>query len=374
MLRFLFDFRFAQTICIALLFVCAHATAGEFDDLIGSENSLDFSAAERALFVDAPDRYKKYEIPKSLINSGLYWLDNERMALSTRQYGGWVAQPDEPSRIISYNVRTGEIVDSGYRGKLRCLNHLGDLLIYQPAKNSATYFDPESYQWLAGKWGKPLEKVEYVRTTFVSNYLCRFVPYGPLIFGSPPEQLPPDAAKITPLLPQHGAMKETVTRKDGELEEKLFLISPDGKTTFLRNKRLSHFNFIYQPWNDAYFEAGTSLGEPRTTFLSGEQKIHPLPRLIRFWEKKQGASAGGFSARPGMIWVVQQGSGYWRKQGLYLETGKELIRIEAGNGSSPIKTSPDGCRMFVSLMRGDLFSNRNTYHSAVIDVCEESNK
>ncbi len=349
------------------------AAAGEFDDLIGSEDSPVFTNAELELITDATGRFKKYYIPDEVTGGEPFWIDNERLAFSSRKYPGWAAKNNEPSRIISYNIKTGEVVDSGYRGILRCLNHLNDVLIHQMDQESRSFSSPEKYRWFAGKWGQPLEKIDYVPYTQIPTYLCRFVSNGPFIFGVPHHKLPPMSSKLTPLLPEHGALKETINVKDGEVTESAFLIAPDGKETWLKNKRLSHFQFSYQPWNESYFEAGPASIPPATIFPPGKIIMHYPPRIIKFWNQAQSGSTAGFLSRAGVLWSVQQGYSYWKKQGIFIEQGKRLIRIEAGNGRSDPRTSPNGCMIFVEIMRGDPYDLSQKNKSIIIDVCSGKN-
>jgi len=269
---------------------------------------------------------------------------------------------------------TGEIVDSGYRGILRCLNHLGDVLIHQMDVEFGSYSEPAKYRWFSGKWGSPLKRIDYASGTQTPTYLCQFVPNGPFIFGMPLDKIPSDAAKLTPLLPEHGFIKETISIKNGEIREPVYLVKPDGKTTWLQDKRLNYFHFVYQPWSKSYFEGGPSSIPPKTIYPSGERTIHLAPRIIRFWEKTRSASASAFSSRAGVIWAVKQGYRYWKKQGLYLQRDNEIIRIEAGEGNSNFHTSENGCMVFVGVTRGDPFELSVKSESIIIDVCSENKK
>ncbi len=362
---------FKHTYLFAFFAHSGIATAEEFEDLIGSENSPTFTKAELKLITDATDRFKKYYIPDEVTGGEPFWIDNERLAFSSRKYPGWAAENNEPSRIISYNIKTGEVVDSGYRGILRCLNHLNDVLIHQMDQESRSFSSPEKYRWFAGKWGQPLEKIEYVPHTQIPTYLCRFVSNGPFIFGVPYHKLPPISSKLTPLLPEHGALRETISVKDGEVMESVSLIASDGKETWLKNKRLSHYQFSYQPWNESYFEAGAASNPPATIFPQGSIEMHPAPRVIRFWKITQGGSSAGFPSRAGVIWSVQQGYSFWRKQGVYIEKGNKLIRIEAGNNSSNPKTSPNGCMVYIGATPGDPYDLSQKNKLIIIDVCSE---
>lgn len=119
-------------VAMCLLLLAAAGQAEDFSDLDGSEHSPVFTAAERKLFVDAVGRFKKHEIPPKYFDGSAFWLDDDHLVFSSREYPGWKAAPDEPPRIVIYDVSTGDIKDSGYRGRLDCLNHLGDFKLRLP--------------------------------------------------------------------------------------------------------------------------------------------------------------------------------------------------------------------------------------------------
>jgi hypothetical protein len=347
---------------------------GRFPDRTEQLKSPTLQPYEKEQFVEALDRFKKYELPKGITRYGIFWLDNERLVFSSRGYPGWKAASDEQPRIVSYNIITGEMVDSGYRGRISCLNHLGDMLIAHAEKGTGETLSLKEFQWLSGKWGTPLKRIDFLKgATFVS-YRCDFVPPADPIYRDPPEKLPPSAGSVTPLLPQHGMIKDTVVRVNGELQDKGFLIKPNGESIPITNRRLTRFHFTYQPWSESYFEVEVSPYEPRTFVPSGRVIIHPIPQLFRDWDKTLHASVASFPSRSGLLWSIQPRRGYWRKQGLFLQQGLNLLRIDDGYTSGPIKASPDGCRIHASGIRGDFFAYYNPPFDIVIDLCKELGK
>lgn len=329
---------------------------------------------ENSLYVEALDKFKKYQIPKSFKRDPAFWLDNDRIAFSSREYPGWKAKPEELSRIISYNFLSGEIVDSGYRGRLQCLNHLGEILVAQPEKGSGDALQLKDFHWHAGKWGQPLRRIDYLVNSVIIRHRCMFYPYGDPIYRDPPEILGPDAARVTPLMPQHGAIKETVVRVDGKLQDKVFLIKPNGESVQISNRRPNHFRFTYQPWNESYFEVNTAPVEPRTYFPSGEVVSHTIPELFLDWKKTRFSSVAAFPSRAGILWDIQLPGSSWRMQGIYLQAGKTLLRIEDGYPMSFHKSSPNGCRIHSSGVRGDVYSDHSKPFDIVIDLCTENKK
>ena len=101
-----------------------------FDLLAGAKKENKITPHEQKYFIDAFDKFPKRWVMQGFsFDSSPRWLDDKHIAFSTRSSPGWVANMNEPPRIVSINVDTGEMTDSGYRGKLECLNHKGDMMI-----------------------------------------------------------------------------------------------------------------------------------------------------------------------------------------------------------------------------------------------------
>jgi hypothetical protein len=359
---------------LALLFInfFFSAYAEDITALVTGATSVHLTPAEKERFTEASDRFKKYEIPKKIEANATYWLDNEHLVFSSRSYPGWQAKPDEMSRVITYNVKTGAIADSGYRGRVMCLNHLGDMLLAQSEKESGDAVKLEDYRWLVGKWGQSLEQTGYFVHSFIPDHICRLVPYGDPIYRIPPEKQPPGFAIIMPLLPEHGFLENTVVRKNGQIQDQLHLVKPDGERELIATSRLSRFYFIYLPWNGTYFETAITPEIPRLFSPSGQVSSPIVPSLISVWSMTVYGHATGYAARIGMLWGVQQQHHYWRKQGIFLQTNKGLLRIEVGRHEGPIKISPNGCMVHAQVVRGD--SSKAAPRSqirVVINVCKD---
>lgn len=353
--------------------LCVLATsvqAEDFGELEGSEHSPTFTAAERKLFVDAVARFTKHEVPYKYFDGSPFWLDDEHLVFSSRDYPGWAAQANEPPRIIVYNVISGKIKDSGYRGRLDCMNHLGDFMLRLPTKREGLSFAPENFRWFVGRWGQPPQEITYNPSASVPSYLCRYVPFGEAIFSYPPEELPPQAAQVTPLLPGHGSLRVTVLRVGEGLVEYLHLIKTDGTAVLVRNSRLRAHNLVFHPWRDTYFENGTTSNPPTVITPSGEQMTYSIPRLIRFWRGRNVARGGVFGSREGVLWAVQKSRGLWRKQGVYLDTGRELFRVSDAGVTGGIITSPGGCKVFWGAYLGDLSNFDSKRQIVVTDICK----
>lgn len=338
------------------------------------ETSETLQPHESAEFVEASDRFKKYEIPKEIKGGPAFWLDNDRLVFASRAHNGWRAKKLEPSRIVSYNVVTGEIVDSGYRGQVNCLNHLGEILIDQ-VDNEDGYYRLNERRWFYGKWGQPLQRTEYVANWPFLPYLCDFNVLRNPTYRSTPGPIRKDSIRYTPLLPQHGVLKETEFADDGSDINKIYLLKPDGQSALIATKQLNTYHFVYQPWNDTYFEVEVLPDEPRTFSPSGVVTSHSIPRLFQYWQKTNYWSIAAYPSRPGIVWAVQQPTGFWRKQGLFLQTREDLLRIEKGKPAGFHQSSPDGCKISSSVYREDPDGPdwRKTT-DIVIDLCKENDK
>ncbi len=330
---------------------------------------------ESAEFVEASDKFKKYEIPKEVIGGSAFWLDNEHLAFASRAHNGWKAKKLERSRIVSYNVVTGEIVDSGYRGQVRCLNHLGDLLIDQVDNEESHHHRLKDRRWFYGKWGQPLQPTEFVNDWPFHSYLCDFNVLRNTTYRSTPGPIRKDSIRYTPLLPQHGVLKETEFSEDGSDINKVYLLKPDGQSALIATKQLNTYHFVYQPWSDSYFEVEVLPDEPRTFYPSGVVINHPIPRLFQYWLKTNYWSIAAYPSRPGIVWAVQQSSGSWSKQGLFLQTSKSLLRIEKGKPVGFHQSSPDGCKIISSVEREDPDGPEWRKSTDIVtDLCEENGK
>lgn len=348
----------------------ASAHAEDFGELEGSEHSPTFTAAERKHFIDAVARFKKHEVPFKYFDGSPFWLDDEHLVFSSREYPGWTAQANEPPRIIVYNVNSGETDDSGYRGRLDCLNHLGDFMLRLPTKREGLSFAPENFRWFIGRWGQPPQEITYNPWASVPNFLCRYAPSDDVFFRNTQEELPRMATQMMPLLLGHGSLRVTVVREGEGMVRCLHLVKTDGTTVLVRNSRLRPHSLVFHPWSEAYFENGTTAKLPSAITPSGEQMAFSMPRLLRFWKSRNVARGGVFGSREGVLWAVQKSRGLWRKQGVYLDTGRELFRVSDVSVTGGIITSPNGCKVFWGAYLGDSFNFESKRQIVVTDICK----
>jgi hypothetical protein len=247
------------------------------------------------------------------------------------------------------------------------------MLLAQSEEESRWGIRLKEYRWLAGKWGQALEHTKYYSHSFIPKHLCRLAPYGDPIFATPPEKQPPGFSIVMPLLPEHGALETTVVRKkNGQIQDQLHLIKPDGERLLIGNLGINRFYFTYLPWTDAYLETEVTPDIPRLFSPSGEVSSPIVPSLFKAWYMAIDGRATSYASRIGMLWGVQQNHHYWRKQGIFLQRNKDLLRIEVGRHGGPMKTSPDGCMVYDQIERGDSFkSAMGSATRVVINVCEE---
>ena len=303
------------------------------------------------------------------------WLDNDHIVFSARKLPGWEATGDEHSRIISMNVTTGDYKDTGYRGRLICLNHLGDLMIRQGGNEIFLDSSRTKYTWLIGKWGGPLTLATRPDNSFITSYLCRFTQYGDQIHTTAQEKLTDSMHRKLPLLPGHGYFRESVIQADGRTIYPIYHVKPDGSSTLSSDKAPLHSDFYFNPWMNAYYERIPLRHGPRIFHPSGEFSVISIPKLLKYWsDRSPSMVTAGAITKMGMLWDVHQGYGDWRKQGLYLDRPEGLERVDIGRGTHSI-VSPDGCRAFDLVLRDDPYGKlpRN-YDWLVIDFCKVKNE
>jgi len=363
----------------AVFVLCSSSGAEEsFSDLEGSAASKEFTLAERKYFTEATDRYQKYTIPNHFkARSIISWLDNDHIVFSARKYPGWEAKSNEPSRIVALNVVTGDYFDSGYRGRLFCLNHLGDMIIRTGGDEAIAYSSTITYQWLIGKWSSPLSYVERPKDSFIPNYLCQFSASKNSNFSKKNQASASGLQKDIPLLPEHGYLREDVKYINNEEIRSVALVKPEGVSKVISDRAPQSLFFYFQPWVGEYFEKAALREKPRVFHPNNGFSYIPIPKLLEYWSSNYVSMAASVTAtKAGMLWDVHQGGGFWKKQGLYLETPGSLLRIESGRGVYAV-VSPNGCRIVDSIVRGDPFrASTNAYIWLVIDVCkpERQNK
>jgi hypothetical protein len=348
-----------------------------YADLLSSAEVNDITWQERKYITDALDEFPKKWVLNNLdMVSGPRWLDDHHVAVSTRSYPGWVAEANEPPRIISINIDTLDITDLGYRGKLECLNHKGDLMISldpEPAKGIRLR---DGLNWYIGTWGQPLQKIKWEGSHFVPKYLCRYFPYGDLIHGGDWESLPIGAHQIFPLLPEHGVLKESITLKNNYPYYQLEILKTDGTAVIMNISKPVDDYFEYQPWDSSYFYTKVAKNPSVTIYPTGKYLIHHPPRLIKFWTEYRISEADAHGTKLGVLWVLASFSTKWRKHGLYLETKNGLLRVEEGQGGFKTVISPNGCRVLTFVERGDTTAKKRTGPMGymLIDLCNTGAK
>ena len=362
---------FLKYVLFALIVGASHgAIAGDYDDIMSSADSDDLTPQERAHFTEALNRFPKKWISERFEYTSLVrWLDNQHLVFSTTKYPGWTAQKGEDPRIISVNVDTDEFVDLGYRGRLECLNHKRELMIR--LRRAKIYNNSQDDHWFVGTVGQELQRIEWKPDYFVPRYTCRFAPIGDPIYTEQLKDLPPDAHRLIPLLPEHGTLKETYIFEDKVFKHPLALIKPDGTSVALPIRSPSAEFFNFQPWNSQYFDIRSTIDTPVSFDIQGVLFRHPPPKLLRFWHLSLTAQGTGYGTRLGMVWGVKGKYGKWRKQGIFLESAEGLLRIEDGGSPIGILVSPNGCRILAPLQRGNPWAKNPQKDSAMfIDLCK----
>jgi hypothetical protein len=367
---------------ISLLFYTSNLLSQErlwsedYSDLIRSKGVANPTEEERKYFIEELDRFKKHWLRKDFnYQSDLLWLNDKEIAFSTLSYPGWEGSDKDGPRIISLNIDTGEVKDSGYRGELVCLNHKRDLMVrFNPSPEKSLPF--EGGEWLVGQWGEKLTQVERKSEHFISNYLCQFYPLGDTHKTITSYIAPQEMNRTIPLLPEHGMLKETILINN-ELNKKEIkylnkLITPDRTEILLALGRVSIKYFNYLDWDNSYFDTRLSNDLSIALYPNGKIKYYKPPKLIAFWQWAKDATYAAYRTRLGILWVPNYITNASSKFGIFLEYENKLIKIEQGRVGASTDISPNGCRVLAYIKRDDpvekIQAARRGY--MVMDLCK----
>lgn len=353
--------------------LCAPAQADTiFLGKTAQSGETDFSAEEKKLFKDALHKFKKYELKKIFtVVSVIQWLDNDHIVFSTRRLPGWEAALDEPSRIVTLNVTDNTYVVSSYTGKLFCLNHQGDMLVRRGGLEILRMSQDITYEWLAGKWGNELTHISQPPNSFISNYLCQFLPSSDTLPTEDKNKQIDSGSRQMMLLPGHGYLKNFLADRHYMSSGPVYHVKDDSSQQRVSDRYPFFMDFYFYPWLNAYFEKASLKAGPRIFYPSGLFSNVAIPKLFADWLVTSPATAiGGVLTKAGMVWDAHQDRGAWKKQGIFLDSENGLIRIEEGSGTYSI-VSPNGCRVIDNIVRGDPYRFLPQVNIwMVIDICE----
>ncbi len=315
----------------------------------------------RPLFVEAPGEVEiKMTKPRPWHDqSAPYWVDNERIMVSVNSYKGWTAGVDELSKVLIFNVDTGDVEETPYRGHVRCLSPEGALLLEEkPSRSSKSrkYGDtsPREEYFLKGQLGETLARYSVIYPSKekwgINEYTCRHV-------NDSGDEIPPgrflrkgDGFIAWPD-PFH---REYLNRLLDENWKVVDVFKEVGLCNTL-------YTPDYLPWLNKYF-AFTSVGNTQGGYCPGGSKYGWLISATGVETKElpalfQAAATFGHG-------LVGNGRNYWARRGQYISTGyiQERPNLLAGLYWQDEKTgltkrvlkqdfrldhlSPNGCRSF----------------------------
>lgn len=336
----------------------------------------EITAEDRAQFIEALDRYPRKELPRVKWSQTVYaWLDNTHVALSVRETpDGWKAKDGELARIIIIDTDTNSITDSPYRGELMCFSYpLNKVLIRQPRDGQSMLNHRYDDLFLAGQWGGPLKPVEWTfkgTPVYFAQWSCEQQFYVK-------SETRNAEVKELKLLPGHGTLHYPFGRALMTANRPVTeWLDEAGKVLGQWPYREAEFPiwFDYLPWENAYWDA--TAGDSRLYRTKGEIEVIPRPELLSRWIRRNVGTASGWRVRSGNVWEFIGLSGYWRRQGLYLQADKALIRVDDGEWSinKTLSVSPNGCRIAASRIARDPTRTAKPGPLTMMNFCPDSTK
>lgn len=333
----------------------------------------EITAEDRAQFTESLDRYPRKDLPRvKWSQTAFAWIDNTHVALSVRETpDGWKAKDGELARIIVIDTDTNTITDSPYRGELMCFSYvLGRVVVRQPIDGKSMLNHRKDDIFLSGKWGQGLHSLEWKNGDFLAQWSCERLPYVTALNSNI------DVADRK-LLPGHGTLRYprdlTVSPTNHPVTEWL---DDNGEVIERWNYRDAWKppieSFYFLPWENAYWSSTTRTSAIYRT--KGEIELLPRPNLLLWWGSNNVGTGNAWRVRPGNVWTFKGLVGYWRRQGLYMQSEAGLIRVDDGEWSIPdaLSVSPNGCRIVASRIAGDPTRTGKSGPLTMMNFCPDS--
>jgi hypothetical protein len=143
----------------------------------------------QALFVEAEGEFPVKtltDMPRPS-PANFYWVDNHRVIYTIRKFNGWEARTDERSKIIIYDVDTGKVEETPYRGNLWCYGTDGQMLVQDYALPFVHHLQPgdtkeDQRYFLDGRLGETLTRFKRDKEHgMLDHFACKFIPIQPMI-------------------------------------------------------------------------------------------------------------------------------------------------------------------------------------------------
>lgn len=333
----------------------------------------DFTPEERVQFTEASDKFSKKVMPRftESVSNHPGWLDNRRVLLSVRALpDGWKAGDEERSRIVILNTETGAIEDTSYRGELLCYSP--ERIVIQDD------WQATSDKFLVGKLGESLQPLSWPKAHRLIPSTCSLEP-GKKMVG---EKIVSDQ----PLRSSHPTIRVYLKPFDFHQEPGYWLVDKqENILNYIKPEQgsvpLSSETF-YLPWLDAHIATAAYNFGTQIIQRDGAVTLYRVPEMLRRWADLYVASGRGFMTRKGMVWESFTMTGYYRKQGLYLQlSDNHLLRIEDHAVNNQwANVSPDGCKLLYGRVAGDktrlitLEAVARNFQHVVLNICEGEEK
>lgn len=360
------------------------------------EKPIQLSSVELTAFEDAPNLFPIKKLPDLGIGfKGFAWL-NENTALAGLDHmGAWTAEHNELSKISTFNIETGQIQETAYKGRLIC---------YQPERmlvcpNANLGCDPDNSKdrrrpgtpFLIGKYGNTLVEADKMALGKMDRHTCNDVTYD----------IQNSQAPSNFKLRQLGA-------PDAGYEGRSRIFMPEGEPfalfdnnfkiywqTNLVNGCESLGSVIFHPWDKTYL-IGNSFYQSsaqssdncatrhRIFLVQPNIKVQEIsiPNLFEGWLQQHVAGINIAMVRDGML-VYSKPASESNRLGLFWVDKQGLIkRLIANRLVEFLKVAPDGCHVLIQhhetnlVMVGmpatDAERRRivRTFETSVIDMCK----
>jgi hypothetical protein len=316
----------------------------------------------RALFEEAEDEIEIRKLggmPQQHIYSpqDIFWMDNRRLIYSIREHNGWKARDDERSKIIIFDVDSGKIEETKYRGELVCFGLNGEMQVLDYPKPRRSFLLPgdtkEVFRYfIGGVFGGELTKAKRPEgQNFFNRWNCK--PYSSLSEEDGKKRV------VAPLLDGDGRISIGSFNPGGQNIARYFATDDRLLWQMSLNETCEGIlttAITYLPWERKYFSP---------IVHSAEKHYRVCAASSRMWLFSPDGNVEAKRLPPPFISLVESGKAgngktYWAKRGLYIylhdgwygldglywydESSKKLKRVSKRKYLRLENISPDGCR------------------------------
>ena len=358
------------------------------------EKPIPLSREELASFEDAPNLFPIKKLPDVGIKfKGFSWLNDNTALAGLDHIGSWTAEHSELSKISTFNIETGQIQETEYRGSLICNTPEHMVVCQAPmfgCSKKTVDENSKGTSYLIGKYTQQLTVADKPSLENIELSTCNKISYDVKNSKAPSNlllrSLAPGAGyfgHVRTALPQGGPY---------------VLFDNDFNIywqTTLEAGCQRQFPITFHPWNNSYLigndfsrssaqSSGNCASHHRVFLVQPNVSAQEIlvPDLFEGWLKQHIAGINMVMTKKGVLVYSKPGSDSNRLGLFWIDSKGTIKRLIADRLVEFLSVAPDGCQVLIQhhelnkVMMGmvatDLERARilRTFETSVIDMCK----